>query len=145
MDYIPDRSRLKGQQNPQRIGAFVQFVIGVPSFVLSLFVFGKEIVWPKRVVTSPDDGEPEIEPALEHSRTIANVSWIGGFFLAIWLLGFCYAAVIATFLFLKIGSRENWLISIILSLASWALFYGLFDRTLHLPFPDGVIFDWFDT
>ena len=27
--------------------------------------------------------------------------------------------------------------------AVWAIFYGLFDLVLHLPFPPGLLFAWF--
>ncbi len=47
-----------------------------------------------------------------------------------------------TFLYLKLGGRERWLISIILTVVAWVSFYGLFDYALHVPFPKGLLFEW---
>ena len=94
----------------------------------------------RAVVTGAEESGAQLDPATERARTLAICGWILGFFLAIWLLGFSYAAVIATFLYLKFGSCESWLTSIALGFASW-LFYGLFDHLLHLPFPVGSLFE----
>jgi hypothetical protein len=74
------------------------------------------------------------------TRAISIVSWILGFFLAIWLLGFVIAVPVASFLYFRFAGGERWPISISLSLAAGAVFYGLFDYFLHLPFPDGQLF-----
>ena len=125
--------------------ALFPLIIGIPSLVLALLAFGKEIrkSTPKPSIQS---GTPElgafIEPAIARRRTAAIAGWIVGFFLAIWFLGFTIAAVVATFLYLKVGAREKWLISILLTVGAWAFFYGLFDYVLQLPFPKGELFLW---
>jgi hypothetical protein len=70
------------------------------------------------------------------------VGWILGFFIAIWLLGFVAAVPIASFLYFRFAGGEKWWISTLLSVAAWAVFYGLFDSLLHLPFPEGQILLW---
>ncbi|MFQ5682611.1 MAG: tripartite tricarboxylate transporter permease [Candidatus Binatia bacterium] len=82
------------------------------------------------------------EIALEARQTASIVGWIIGFFAAIWLLGFSWAVVVGTFLYLKVGAREKWPITIVLTLAAFASFYGLFTHILHIPFPDGQLFVW---
>jgi biotin transporter BioY len=62
--------------------------------------------------------------------------------VAIWLLGFPLATLVATFLYLKVGGRERWPISIALSLAGFAFVYGLFERGLAVPFPPGRLLVW---
>jgi len=79
---------------------------------------------------------------LEARRTASFVRWILGFFFAIWLLGFSIAVALSTFLYLKAGAGEKWLITIILTLVAFVSFYGLFIYTLHVPFPDGLLFEW---
>jgi hypothetical protein len=49
---------------------------------------------------------------------------------------------LVVFLYLKVQSKERWPLSIALSAGAWLFFYGLFDRLLHLPFPDGVLIAW---
>jgi hypothetical protein len=46
-------------------------------------------------------------------------------------------------LYLELQGGEGWVLSIVMTLAVWGLFYGLFDRLLHLPFPAGRIFSAF--
>ncbi len=86
--------------------------------------------------------EVSAETALEVRRTVSIVGWILGFFAAIWLVGFSWAVALSTFVYLKAGAREKWLITIILTLVAFASFYGLFIYTLHVPFPDGLLFEW---
>jgi len=73
---------------------------------------------------------------------VSIVGWILGLFFAIWLLGFSMAVVLNTFLYLKVGAREKWLITIVLTAIAWVSFYGLFIYTLHVPFPDGLLLEW---
>lgn len=75
-------------------------------------------------------------------RTGIAIGWIVGLFAAIVLLGFPIAIPLFVFLFLKVQGREGWLLSIVFAAVIWAIFYGLFDRMLHLPFPQGLIQDW---
>jgi hypothetical protein len=84
------------------------------------------------------------EAAVAHRRTLSISAWIVGFFLAIWLLGFTITSAVGTFLYLKFGAREKWLISVVLTVVAWAFFYGAFDYMLHLPFPEGELFYWLE-
>ncbi len=76
-------------------------------------------------------------------RTVGIFGWIIGYLVAIWLFGFSIGGALCTFIQLKIGARERWLITLILTACGWALIYGLFDRVLHVPFPTGQLFLWF--
>ena len=68
---------------------------------------------------------------------------LGGGFLPLHLAaGFVLSSVVATFLYLKVGARERWPISIILTLVAYVFFGGIFDMLLHLPFPTGDLFVW---
>jgi len=44
------------------------------------------------------------------------------------------------FVQLRFGSKEKWLITLILTAGLWAFVYLLFDRVLHVPFPTGYLF-----
>jgi len=77
-------------------------------------------------------------------RTAAISAWIVGFFLAIWLLGFSITVPAMTLLYLRFYARERWTMTIVLTLAAWGFFYGLFEYLLHVPFPDGKIFLWLE-
>ena len=85
---------------------------------------------------------PELPPKVVNLRTAGIFGWMIAYFVAIWLLGFSIGVPLCTFIYLRIGSREKWLLSLILTGLSWAFIYGLFDRVLHVPFPQGQLFQW---
>ena len=122
-------------------------MIGIPALVLALVAFVRELR--KSILQAsrpavPSGAESAVDPAVVRRRTIAISGWTVGFFFAIWLLGFNYAAAVATFLYLKLGAGEKWFITICLTLVAWLFFFGLFDYTLHLPFPEGELFYWLE-
>src|SRR3989442_1458522 len=75
-------------------------------------------------------------------RSIEICAWIAGFWVAFWLLGFSLATLVATFLYLKVGARERWPITILLSVFGFAFVYGLFEKALGVPFPPGQLLVW---
>jgi hypothetical protein len=81
-----------------------------------------------------------VEPALARKRTIAIIMWTLGFLALIVLVGFPLAVPIFVFAYLKIAGREPWTLTIALTAISWLAMDGLFDRLLHLPFPEGLVF-----
>ena len=70
------------------------------------------------------------------------VAWILGYFVAIWLLGYSIAVAVTTFLYLKLA-KERWLIAVVLTAFAWVSYYVLFVYFLHVPFPEGLLFTWF--
>ena len=123
------------------------WAIGIPMFVLALVqvVLDLRGIGPKK---SRSDAPVDVQfaertdPVVARRRTINIFSWIAGYILAIWLFGFSYSVPLVVFLYLKVQSRERWPLSIALTAAAWLLFWGLFDRLLHLPFPQGELFVW---
>jgi len=83
-----------------------------------------------------------VAPEVAKRRAIIMCGWLFGFFFSIWLLGFSITIPLMVFSYLKIYSKEDWKISIILTAVAWLFFYFLFVRLLTLPFPDGKIFTW---
>jgi hypothetical protein len=81
-----------------------------------------------------------VEPALARKRTMAIILWTLGFLVIILLVGFPLAVPIFVFAYLKIAGREPWTLTIALTAISWIFMEGLFNRLLHLPFPEGWIF-----
>ncbi len=125
--------------------ALFPFIIGLPALVISGVVFVKEITTTTRVVVHGEEGVEEVEeisPEETRRRTLAISAWVVGFFISIWLIGFVWSSMVATFLYLKLGARESWLMSVILTAVAYAFFAGIFDMALHLPFPPGELFVW---
>ena len=84
----------------------------------------------------------EIDPAIARRRTVDIFAWIFGFLLACWLVGLSAMVPPFVFLYLKVKSGESWTLSLVLTGAVWLLYWGLFDRLLRLPFPEGQIYLW---
>jgi putative tricarboxylic transport membrane protein len=125
--------------------ALFPLVIGVPCLVIAIYVFAKDALQSSRRVKAEESRlyeEPEIDPIVARQRALAMGSWIVGFFLAIWILGFVPASAIATFLYLKFGASEKWPVTLVLTATCWLFFFGVFGYGLQLPFPQGVVFDW---
>ncbi len=124
--------------------ALFPMVLGIPCLALALLAFGQELFNTLRATGKANPGETtsSLQPSVVRSRAVSIVAWTLGFFLAIWLLGFVIAVPVASFLYLRFAGGEKWSVSILLSLAAWAVFYGLFDYFLHLPFPEGTLLVW---
>ncbi|MDZ4341366.1 MAG: tripartite tricarboxylate transporter permease [Candidatus Binatia bacterium] len=131
----------------RRAGLF-PWVIGYPLLVLCalqlvLTLMGKDKS--AHVATMGDFEaalEPELPPALVIQRTARISFWIVAYFLAIWFLGFSYAVPLMMLVYLKLGASEKWPITLILTAVGWVFFYLLFERSLHIPFPPGLLFEW---
>ena len=124
--------------------ALFPMVLGIPCLALALLAFGQELFNTLRATGRANPGEitSSLERAVIHRRAVSIIAWTLGFFLAIWLLGFVIAVPVASFLYFRFAGGEKWSISILLSLVAGAIFYGLFDYFLHLPFPEGVLVVW---
>ncbi len=122
-------------------------VVGIPMVLLALVHLVLELRG-KSKGASPGDAPVDFQftqstdSAVARRRTLTIFSWIFGFFIATWLLGFSLAIPALVFFYLKVQSRERWIISLALTGAAWLSFWALFDRLLHLPFPDGQLFTW---
>ena len=121
--------------------------IGIPMLILALVHIFLEL---KGLDKSEDsDAAPmQYQPtytadaSVIQQRTVNAFAWLFGFLGIIWLVGFSVAIPVLCFLYLKVYSREGWPLSLILTAAAWLVFWGLFDRLLHLPFPDGQLQVW---
>ena len=123
------------------------WAIGIPMIVLAIV----QVILDLKGVRAkqPSDGAPvdfqfstDVDPAVARRRTLNIFAWILGFFVGIVLLGFTITIPLLVFSYLKFQSGESWLLSIILSVCAWLIFYGLFVRLLTLPFPEGLILTW---
>jgi putative tricarboxylic transport membrane protein len=112
--------------------------LGVPLAVLQLGIDVRGFV--KTI------GQGLVKMRDEESRRLMRetrkiFAWIFGSFVAIWLLGFSAAVPIITFAYLK-AANERWRITLVLTFCAWFCFYGLFIYLLHVPFAQGLLFEW---
>jgi hypothetical protein len=117
--------------------------IGIPVFCMA----AAEVVWgllrPAERVGAMDFRPSEhLSSSVAAGRALIAVAWMLGFLAGIALVGFPLAVPLLVFLYAKLQGREGWGLSVGLAAAVWGAFYGVFDRLLHLPFPDGWIQTW---
>ncbi|HZD39404.1 MAG TPA: tripartite tricarboxylate transporter TctB family protein [Terriglobales bacterium] len=123
------------------------WAIGIPMLVLAavqVVLDLKGIEGKKSPDATPVDFQfnKDVEPTLARRRAINIFSWIFGFLLGVWLLGFNITVPLLVFGYLRIQSGESWGLSLILTAAAWLVFYMLFIKLLTLPFPEGLVFTW---
>jgi TctA family transporter len=125
-----------------RAGLF-PWVIGIPSLGLAVVHFVREASGRRGGVALD---LVDARPALPRSVVVRRTAEICGFILAgyaaIWLLGFALGSTVTTFLYLKVGARERWPITLALTAATVVFVYGLFERLLAVPFPPGQLLVW---
>ncbi len=125
-----------------RAGLF-PWVIGFPVLAMAIAQLGLELTGrTKRTVTGEGDIGADLPKDVVYNRTASIVGWILGVLILIWLLGFSLAVPVTMVLYLKLTGREKWPITIILTLITWGFFYGLFEYSLSIPFPEGQLFQW---
>ena len=115
--------------------ALFPLAVGIPLFCLA----ATELLW---ALFGAAQEQEAMELALStgagaRRRVALAAAWMLAFFAAIVALGFMIAVPLFLFLYLKLQAREGWTLSIGLTLGVFAVFYGLFDALLHLPFPAG--------
>lgn len=118
--------------------ALFPLAIGIPLFCLA----ATELLWTLFGRPAAATDSSEIIATGGGRRILAAAGWMLGFFAAIMLLGFPIAVPLFLALYLKLQGGEGWVMTIVITVAVSALFYGLFDALLHLPFPAGLLLDW---
>jgi Tripartite tricarboxylate transporter TctB family len=84
----------------------------------------------------------EVSPEVAWRRVITMFSWMAGFILLVYLVGFSVTVPLFLFFYLKIQSEVSWTKSIVLTAITWGLFYGLFQRLVRIQFEAGAIQGW---
>lgn len=123
--------------------ALFPLVIGVPVFVLA----AAEVLWVVFGTTERGEAKDfqsshDLPDSEVLRRSAVAAVWILGFLAAVVLLGFPTAVPLFVLLYLRLQGKEAWLFSAVFAAAAWLFFYGLFDRLLHLPFPEGWLRTW---
>jgi hypothetical protein len=127
-----------------RAGLF-PWAIGIPTLLLCLAQLSRDL-WGKekpKAALAAWEVAADVPPAVANQRTISIILWTIGFFLAIWLLGFSYSIPVSMILYLKLAGKEKWPITIAVTFFTWLFIYGLFERALSIPFPEGLLVSLF--
>jgi len=119
--------------------------VSIPLLVLASIqllqlLFGKE----ETIDSAAVDIEftSDLPPEIERRRVIAAFSWIAGFILCVYLIGFPLTVPLFIFVYLKFESRVSWFYTCLSTALTWAIFYGLFEKLVHLQFEQGALQAW---
>ncbi len=113
-------------------------VLLMASLELILSLFEKEEADVKLRQRDPEDSE-KIDPVLARQRRYNIFAWIIGFFLMVLFFGFPIAVPLLVFSYLKLQSKEGWVITLILTATTLIFFQGLFVWLLDTFFTEGWI------
>jgi len=123
------------------------WAIGIPMLVLALLQILFDLTGKtarKNTGAAPADFQfgQSMDSSMAVRRTLNIFSWIFGFLIAIWLVGFSIAVPALVFFYLKFQAGEKWWLSVVLTVGAWFAFWGLFTWLLNLPFPEGELLVW---
>ncbi|HZA55294.1 MAG TPA: tripartite tricarboxylate transporter TctB family protein, partial [Candidatus Udaeobacter sp.] len=124
---------------------FFPLVVAIPLVILALTDLLFEYLGISEKATGPaveTEFSNEVPPEVARRRVVAMFSWIAGFIVAVYLVGFPAAIPPFIFLYLKVQSQVNWLRSIALTATAWGFFHVVFQRIVQLQFESGVIQSW---
>ena len=123
-----------------RTGLF-PWVIGLTVLPLSIAQLVKDLMGKRsrEGFNYLKEGGYDLPIDLVNRRTAGIFGWIISYCVAIWLFGFSIGLPLCNFLQLKLGGREKWPVSLILTGCTWAFIYFLFIRIMHIPFPEGKL------
>ena len=124
---------------------FFPLAVSIPLLVLVILNLVLEFVSGTEKASGPAvDAEftTDVVPEVARRRVIETFSWIAGFIVLVFLVGFPVAVPLFLFSYLAIQSQVGWLLSLSLTATTWGFFYFLFQRLLHLQFEAGMIQTW---
>jgi hypothetical protein len=84
----------------------------------------------------------DVPPEIERRRVITAFSWIAGFILCVYLIGFPLTVPLFICFYLRFESRVGALPTIAATAITWAMFYALFQKLVHLQFEQGALQAW---
>ncbi len=121
---------------------FVPLAIGIPGFVLALL---QMVLATRRWLASRRVLQviTRTNASLERRRTLEMALWILGFTIGVLALGFRLSAFLLPLAFFRLAGRERWRLAVPIALGTYLTFAIVFARGLDIPFPNGMVADWF--
>ena len=120
--------------------SIIVLTLGGVGVVLALIQFALDLMRAKSgspVGTGRVLDTPQVESG-SRWRNLEAWGWIIAFYLAIHVIGFMAAAPIFTFAYAKIYGA-GWRVALVLSAVAWGFLYGIFEKILHVPWPEPLL------
>ena len=124
------------------------WVVGIPGLSLALIQLALDFRTRGRaeetvaadLIDLPTDTSLPSEVVMR--RVSAFYGWFLGLVSGVWLFGFFIAVPVFVFFYLLIRAREKWWSALIYTGATLAFLWLVFDRILHVLWPQGAVLVW---
>lgn len=124
---------------------FFPLAVAIPLLGLTLLHFYFELFGAPEIIKGPAveaEFSNQVAPQVARRRVVTMFSWMAGFILLVYLLGFPLTVPLFVFFYLKFQSEVSWIKSVVLTAITWGVFYGLFQRLVRIQFDTGLIQSW---
>lgn len=131
---------------------FVPLVILTPALIMSIYCFLGEF-FPKLLsrtnISVISLGQETAQAGALFSKAgklvgtqglLIVTGWLFGYSILVLLVGFLIATPIALFLFLKVFTDQGWLRSLVITVATWAFIYIVFELIFEYELFRGILF-----
>jgi len=119
--------------------------VSIPLFILAGIQLLHLLISKEEIIESAAvdlEFSSDVPPEIERRRVITAFSWIAGFILSVYLIGFPLTVPLFICFYLHFESGVGALPTIAATVITWAMFYGLFQKLVHLQFEQGAIQTW---
>jgi Tripartite tricarboxylate transporter TctB family len=93
-------------------------------------------------VEMDDTTKVELDEKTELRRTLVYFVWFIGGAAGIWLLGIVITLPLLAFLYMLVEGREKLIPSVIMAACTYGMIWGLFEYTLEMRWPPGLLFGY---
>jgi hypothetical protein len=123
------------------------YVAATPGLLLALIQLYRDATgWEKVREKNPGGIDMDevhdvtLDKRTELWRTLAFFAWFIGGAAGIWLLGIVVTLPLLVFLYMLVEGRERFLLSLVMTACTYGLIWGLFEYTLEMRWPSGLLF-----
>ena len=123
------------------------YVAAVPGLILALVQLYRDATGWERKRDNQNEGiemdeihDMQMDKQTEFRRTVVFFGWFIGGAVSIWLLGIVYALPLLVFLYVFVDGREKLISAVAMSAGIYAVVWGLFEFTLEMRWPSGLLF-----
>jgi len=131
-----------------------------PTVVAGILVIAGTISLAYKIFVSPAQSGPahagggiHMDVAGDHDQKLPNrvvlvraarfFGWFLAFLACMGLIGMIPTVPLMIVAFMRVEGRESWRLSLILAACVTVLLYVVFDRIIHIPWPDSLLGQWF--
>jgi Tripartite tricarboxylate transporter TctB family len=125
------------------------YVAAIPGLALAILQLVRDGTgWEERRAKLPESIEMDethdikLDKRTELSRTLTFFAWYIGGAAGIWLLGIVITLPLLVCLYMLVEGREKILPTIIMTAGTYGLVWGLFEYTLEMRWPPGLLFGY---